>query len=119
MEKAGAEHRQRLDRQQLIYFFGPMSQKTPRVDLFQSAEVIDGETVRTNAEGLEFWSATNSAILAGKWKWRRELLQITDVFDFAVAGLEDGPALQRALSAGTVDADLNDMIEKHVDNVDA
>lgn len=80
-----------------------MSPKTPRVELLQNAAAIDGETVRSEAEGLEFWSGTNSEILAGKWKWRRELMLITDVFDFGVAGLEDGPALQRALPPDQVE----------------
>ena len=111
MEKAGATHRRRLDRHQLIYFFEPMAANAARVDLVQGGETIEGETVRTHAEGLEFWSATNCAILAAKWKWRRELLEVKDVFDFAVAALDDGPALQRALAVDTRGDDLNNMIE--------
>ena len=113
MQAAGAWTKQRAGRLQLVYIFGDeRDADPPRIDLAELPPKLKREVIRTESEGLQFWSASNEEILAGKWKDRREDPPVRDVFDFAMAGLMDGHALQRALTTdGTAD-DLDKMIER-------
>lgn len=113
MQAVGAWTKQRAGRLQLVYVFGDeRDADPPRIDLAELPPKLKREVIRTESEGMQFWSASNEEILAGKWKDRREDPPVRDVFDFAMAGLMDGHALQRALTTdGTAD-DLDKMIER-------
>ena len=113
MQAAGAWTKQRAGRLQLVYVFGDKRDADPpRIDLAELPPKLKGEVIRTESEGMKFWSASNEEILAGKWKDRREDPPIRDVFDFATAGLMDGHALQRALATDGAADDLDKMIER-------
>ena len=112
MAAAGSTGRRWLSPIQLIYTFGPPSDDPPRIDLTEFAPKIGMAVIRTTSEGMAFWSSTNEEILAGKWKDRRFYSLARDVFDFAVAGLEDGPALQGAIAMDARAEALNDMVKR-------
>lgn len=109
----GAKHRQRISERQTIYVFGnPTDDEAPKVDLFEGSTKLKTEEIRTESEGMSFWSASNAEILAGKWKDRRNDLLLRDVYDFGVAGLADGHALQLALTTDGDYRQLDEMIAR-------
>ena len=99
MHKAGAQGRKRPGPGQLLYIFGNVTDpKAPVLDLSEFPPRMKGELVWIESEGRTFWGSSTTEILAGKWLGRREDPPVRDVFDLAVAGWADGPALQRAMS---------------------
>ena len=113
MTAAGSSGGRWLSPVQLVYTFGaPGDDDPPRIDLTEFAPKMPMAVIRTTSEGMTFWSSTNEEILAGKWKDRRFYPPVRDVFDFAVAGLEDGPALQGALAMDARAEALNDMVRR-------
>ena len=112
MHQAGAWGRNRDGAFQLVYSFGDRDDPDPpRVDLAELAPKLRGEVIRTHSEGMEFWSATNAEILAGKWMDRRHHVLVRDVFDIATAAVMDPPALQRAIAVAADGEDLDIVIE--------
>ena len=112
MHGAGARAKKRSSQLELMYLFGDEYDKDPpRIDLVELAPKLRGQMVRTESEGMRFWSATNEEILAGKWIDRRDDSPVRDIFDFAVAGVRDGHALQRALASAGDARDLDAMVE--------
>ena len=113
MHAAGARAKQRSSQLELMYIFGDEDDKDPpRVDLVELAPKLPGQMIRTESEGMSFWSATNEEILAGKWIDRRNDSPVRDIFDFAVAGVRDGHALQRAMATEGTARDLDTMVEQ-------
>ena len=113
MHAAGARAKKRSSQLELMYIFGDEDDKDPpRVDLVELAPKLRGQVIRTESEGMSFWSATNEEILAGKWIDRRDDSPVRDVFDFAVAGVRDGHALQRAMATEGTARDLDAMVEQ-------
>lgn len=113
MRAAGAWGKQRNGAYELIYSFGNKNDDDPpRIELVELPPKLKGQVIRTESEGMQFWSASNEEILAGKWKDRREDPPVRDVFDFALAGEMDGHALQRALATEGTAKDVDSMIER-------
>ena len=113
MQRAGARHRQRSSMRQLVYIFGtPEDPGAPRVDLVELPPKLNIPSVWTQTEGMTFWSASNAEILAGKWKDRRSDLVVRDVYDFGVAGLMDGHAVQQALATDGDRHQLEEMVAR-------
>ena len=113
MHAAGARGKKRSSPLELMYVFGVEDgMDPPRLELVELAPKLHGQVVRTESEGMSFWSATNEEILAGKWIDRRGDSPVRDIFDFAVAGMRDGHALQRAMAAEGSARDLDAMIEQ-------
>ena len=113
MHAAGARAKKRSTQLDLMYIFGAEDDlDPPRVDLVELSPKLRGQVIRTESEGMSFWSATNEEILAGKWIDRRENSPVRDVFDFAVAGVRDGHALQRAMATEGTARDLDAMVEQ-------
>ena len=116
MHAVGARAKKRESRWELIYVFGDKDDKDPpRIELVELAPHLRGQMIRTESEGMSFWSATNEEILAGKWIDRREHSPVRDVFDFAVAAVTDGHALQRALATEGTGQNLDAMVEQLAD----
>ena len=115
MRAAGSTNAIWLSDVQLVYTFGtPGDDDPPRIDLTEFEPKIPMAVIRTTSEGMAFWSSTNEEILAGKWKDRRFKAPVRDVFDFAVAGVEDGPGLQGALAMDARPRTLDDMLKRLV-----
>ena len=113
MHAAGARAKKRSSPLELMYVFGEEDDvNPPRVDLVELAPKLYGQTIWTESEGMRFWSAANEEILAGKWIDRRDDSPVRDVFDFAVAGVRDGHALQRAMATKGTAQDLDAMVER-------
>lgn len=113
MHAAGAHAKKRSSQLELMYIFGAQDdQDPPRIELVELAPKLSGQVIRTESEGMSFWSATNEEILAGKWIDRRDDSPVRDVFDFAVAGVRDGHALQRAMATEGTARDLDAMVER-------
>ena len=79
----------------------------PELELAEFAAPLANDTYVAKVEGLNIWVAGTAGILAGKWEGRRDEPPLRDLYDIAVAGEQDGLALQRALQCkgehGTVD----------------
>lgn len=113
MHAAGARAKSRPSQLELMYIFGTEHDPDPpRVELVELAPKLRGQVIRTESEGMRFWSATNEEILTGKWIDRRENSPVRDIFDFAVAGIRDGHALQRAMATQGTARDLDSMVER-------
>ena len=113
MHAAGARAKKRSSQLELMYIFGADDDTDPpRVELVELAPKLPRQVIRTESEGMSFWSATNEEILAGKWIDRRKDSPVRDVFDFAVAGIRDGHALQRAMATEGTAQDLDAMVEQ-------
>ena len=113
MMAAGATGSIWLSPIQLIYTFGrPNDDDPPRIDLTEFAPKLHMAVVRTMSDGMAFWSSTNEEILAGKWKDRRFDPPVRDVFDFAIAGVADGPALQGALAMEATAEALDEVMRR-------
>ena len=116
MRAAGSTGRRWLSNAQLVYTFGaPGDDDPPRIDLTEFAPKIPMAVIRTTSEGMAFWSGTNEEILAGKWQGRRFDPPVRDIFDFAVAGIEDGPGLQGALAMDAKPEALDKMVRTLVE----
>lgn len=111
MHRSGAQHRQRINKRQIVYVFGDSQDpEAPKVDLLEGPSKLNVPEIWTASEGMSFWSASNAEILAGKWKDRRGDLVLRDIYDFAVAGLVDGHALQQALTTEGDHQQIDEMI---------
>ena len=69
----------------------------PELELAEFAAPLANDTYVAKVEGLNIWVAGTAGILAGKWEGRRDEPPLRDLYDIAVAGEQDGLALQRAL----------------------
>ena len=59
MHGAGARAKKRSSQLELMYIFGDEYDKDPpRIDLVELAPKLRGQMVRTESEGMSFWSAT-------------------------------------------------------------
>ena len=112
MADAGATEGALIADKQAVYYFGdPMDPRTPIVELFQAEPSLEEAPIPTLADGLEIWTRSTAEILAGKWAGRRLNMPVRDAFDWGVAGLKDGLAMQRAMATAASAPELDAVVE--------
>ena len=112
MARVGATEGALVKNRQALYYFGdPLDPRTAIVELFQTEPSLEQAPIPALADELKIWTRSTAEILAGKWTGRRLSMPLRDAFDWGVAGLKDGPAMQRAMATAATAADLDAVVE--------